>query len=119
MVHMLYQIKTRNNKISSKITVLSTGGTGQLFSHTTNSENSTGDGLGAAYRAGEVYMKGLPFVQFHPTALYEKIEGNTFLISEAVRGEGGILKNARGERFMPKYHPQAELAQEILWPFYS
>ena len=96
-------------RISSKITVLSTGGTGQLFSHTTNSENSTGDGLGAAYRA-KVYMKGLPFVQFHPTALYEKIEGNTFLISEAVRGEGGILKNAHGERFMPKYHPQAELA---------
>ena len=68
-------------KISAQITVLSTGGAGQLFSHTTNPENATGDGLGAAYRA-KVYMEGLPFVQFHPTALYPKINGNTFLISE-------------------------------------
>lgn len=96
-------------RISSKITVLTTGGAGQLFSHTTNPENATGDGLGAAYRA-KVFMKALPFVQFHPTALYPKIDGNTFLISEAVRGEGGILKNANGERFMPNYDPQAELA---------
>jgi len=96
-------------RISSKITVLSTGGAGQLFSHTTNPLNATGDGLGAAYRA-KVIMRELPFVQFHPTALYPKIEGNTFLISEAVRGEGGILINAYGERFMLKYHPDAELA---------
>ena len=96
-------------RISSKITVLSTGGAGQLFSHTTNPLNATGDGLGAAYRA-KVLMKALPFVQFHPTALYPKIEGNTFLISEAVRGEGGILVNALGERFMLKYDPLAELA---------
>ena len=96
-------------RISSKITVLSTGGAGQLFSHTTNPINATGDGLGAAYRA-KVLMKALPFVQFHPTALYPKIEGNTFLISEAVRGEGGILINAHGERFMLKYDPDAELA---------
>ena len=88
---------------------MSTGGAGQLFSHTTNPINATGDGLGAAYRA-KVLMKALPFVQFHPTALYPKIEGNTFLISEAVRGEGGILKNAHGERFMLKYDPDAELA---------
>ena len=96
-------------RISSKITVLSTGGAGQLFSHTTNPKNSTGDGLGAAYRA-KVFVKGLPFVQFHPTALYPKIEGNTFLISEAVRGEGGILINNNGERFMTNYHKMAELA---------
>ena len=96
-------------RISSKITVLSTGGAGQLFSHTTNPLNATGDGLGAAYRA-KVLMKALPFVQFHPTALYPKIEGNTFLISEAVRGEGGILVNSQGERFMLKYDPHAELA---------
>lgn len=96
-------------RISSKITVLSTGGAGQLFSHTTNPLNATGDGLGAAYRA-KVLMKALPFVQFHPTALHPKIEGNTFLISEAVRGEGGILVNSQGERFMLKYDPHGELA---------
>jgi L-aspartate oxidase len=55
-------------------------------------------------------MEGLPFVQFHPTALYPKINGNTFLISEAVRGEGGILKSVSGKRFMTDYHPKAELA---------
>lgn len=96
-------------KISAQITILSTGGAGQLFSHTTNPENATGDGLGAAYRA-KVYMEGLPFVQFHPTALYPKINGNTFLISEAVRGEGAILKSVSGKRFMTQYHPKAELA---------
>lgn len=96
-------------RISSKITILSTGGAGQLFSHTTNPQNATGDGLGAAYRA-KVLIKALPFVQFHPTALYPKIDGNTFLISEAVRGEGGILINTLGERFMLKYDPNAELA---------
>ncbi|MGA0373963.1 MAG: L-aspartate oxidase [Flavobacteriaceae bacterium] len=96
-------------KISAQITVLSTGGAGQLFSHTTNPENATGDGLGAAYRA-KVFMEGLPFVQFHPTALYPKINRNTFLISEAVRGEGGILRSLSGKRFMTEYHPKAELA---------
>ena len=96
-------------KISAQITVLSTGGAGQLFSHTTNPENATGDGLGAAYRA-KVFMEGLPFVQFHPTALYPKIKRNTFLISEAVRGEGGVLRSMSGKRFMTEYHPKAELA---------
>ena len=87
----------------------STGGAGQLFSHTTNPKNATGDGLGAAYRA-KVFMEGLPFVQFHPTALYPKINGNTFLISEAVRGEGGILKTLSGDEFMLEYHEKADLA---------
>ena len=96
-------------KISSQITVLSTGGAGQLFSHTTNPKNATGDGLGAAYRA-KVYMERLPFVQFHPTALFPKVNGNTFLISEALRGEGAILKSKSGKRFMTKYHDKAELA---------
>ena len=86
-------------KISSQITVLSTGGAGQLFSHTTNPKNATGDGLGAAYRA-KVYMERLPFVQFHPTALFPKVNGNTFLISEALRGEGAILKSKSGKRFI-------------------
>ncbi|MEK9602934.1 MAG: L-aspartate oxidase [Flavobacteriaceae bacterium] len=96
-------------KISAQVTVLSTGGAGQLFSHTTNPKNATGDGLGAAYRA-KVFIEGLPFVQFHPTALFPKIKGNTFLISEAVRGEGGILKTLSGKKFMPDYHEKAELA---------
>ena len=96
-------------KISAKITVLSTGGAGNLYAHTTNPEIATGDGLGAAYRA-KVYMEGLPYVQFHPTALLPKIDGHTFLITEAVRGAGGLLRNAEGDRFMPKYDSRAELA---------
>ncbi len=107
--YVISNLKQEIIKISAQITVLSTGGAGQLFSHTTNPKNATGDGLGAAYRA-KVYMEGLPFVQFHPTALYPKINGNTFLISEAVRGEGGTLKSKLGKKFMINYHPKAELA---------
>ncbi len=107
--YVISNIKQEIIKIAAQITVLSTGGAGQLFSHTTNPKNATGDGLGAAYRA-KVFIKDLPFVQFHPTALYPKINGNTFLISEAVRGEGGILKDYRGKRFMLEYHQNAELA---------
>lgn len=88
--------------------VMATGGTGRLFVHTTNPDGATGSGIGIAYRAGAVLMD-MEFVQFHPTALAFSGEYN-FLISEAVRGAGGILRNARGERFMPKYHELAELA---------
>lgn len=107
--YVISNLKQEIIKISAQITVLSTGGAGQLFSHTTNPKNATGDGLGAAYRA-KVFMEGLPFVQFHPTALYPKINGNTFLISEAVRGEGGILKTLSGDEFMLEYHEKADLA---------
>jgi L-aspartate oxidase len=107
--YVISNLKQEIIKISAQITVLSTGGAGQLFSHTTNPKNATGDGLGAAYRA-KVFMEGLPFVQFHPTALFPKIKGNTFLISEAVRGEGGILRTQSGKRFMTEYHEKAELA---------
>ncbi len=96
-------------KISAKITVLSTGGAGSLYAHTTNPDGATGDGLGAAYRA-KVFMEALPYVQFHPTALLPKVDGHTFLITEAVRGAGGLLVNDKGERFMPKYDSRAELA---------
>ena len=96
-------------KIGAKITILSTGGAGSLYAYTTNPTVATGDGLGAAYRA-KVQMDGLPFVQFHPTALRDKIEHNVFLITEAVRGEGGKLINSSQERFMLKIDPRGELA---------
>ncbi|GGF26166.1 L-aspartate oxidase [Subtercola lobariae] len=86
--------------------ILASGGAGQLFAHTTNPEVTTGDGVAAAYRAG-AQLSDLEFYQFHPTSL--AVPGN-FLISEAVRGEGAVLLNAAGERFMPAVHPDAELA---------
>lgn len=92
----------------AKATVLACGGAGRLFRETTNSPIATGDGVAMAYRAGAV-LTDIEFYQFHPTALYVAGAARA-LISEAVRGEGGILRNARGERFMPKYHELAELA---------
>ena len=96
-------------KITAQVTVLTTGGLGQLYDFTTNPVIATGDGLGAAYRA-KVRLEKLPFIQFHPTALFPKVKGETFLITEALRGEGAILKNHLGEAFMAKYHPDKELA---------
>lgn len=88
--------------------ILATGGSGQLFSFTTNPDVATGDGIPLAFKAGAEVMD-MEFFQFHPTTLY--LPGVTpFLISEAVRGEGGILRNEEGYRFMPKYVPEAELA---------
>ena len=96
-------------KITSQITVLSTGGAGQVYAHTTNPKAATGDGLGAAYRA-KVHVKNVHFVQFHPTALFPKVDGNTFLISEAIRGAGAMLRNEKGEAFMHQYDAQLDLA---------
>ncbi len=91
----------------SKVVVLATGGMGQLFDLTTNSIIATGDGVAMAYRAGAQVMD-LEFIQFHPTVFYTP-EGEVFLISEAVRGEGGILRNEDEEQFMVHYHPLADL----------
>lgn len=89
-------------------TVLACGGTGQVFRETTNPAIATGDGLAMAYRAG-AELSDLEFVQFHPTTLYIA-GGGRMLVTEAMRGEGAVLKNQAGERFMPAYHPDAELA---------
>lgn len=92
----------------SKMVICATGGFSKLYSYTTNPEVATGDGAALAYRAGAELMD-LEFIQFHPTVLFHP-ENKSFLISEAVRGEGAYLRNINGERFMPLYHELAELA---------
>jgi L-aspartate oxidase len=95
-------------ELYARAVVLASGGAGQVFLHTTNPEVATGDGMAMAYEAG-AELADMEFVQFHPTAL--NLEGAPrFLLSEAMRGEGGILRNADGKRFMPRYHERAELA---------
>lgn len=89
--------------------VCATGGYGQLFKYTSNPNVTTGDGIAMAHRVG-AELENIEFVQFHPTALMGKKEECRFLISEALRGAGAVLRNVKGERFMPKYHEDAELA---------
>src|SRR6266567_6636288 len=93
--------------VESRATVVASGGAGGLWLHTSNPRGATADGLALAWRAGAA-LTDLEFMQFHPTVLVAG--GGSHLISEAVRGEGAYLRNHAGERFMPKYHPQAELA---------
>ncbi len=104
-----YDRKRRQHiSIHSRAVLLATGGAGQLYASTTNPPVATGDGIGMAYRAG-AEVADIEFIQFHPTALY--LPGRPcFLLSEALRGEGAILRNLAGQTFMHRYHPQAELA---------
>ncbi|HHU90393.1 MAG TPA: L-aspartate oxidase [Clostridiaceae bacterium] len=90
------------------VVVCASGGYGRLYSKTTNPEVATGDGAALAFRAGAELMD-LEFVQFHPTVLFHP-DNQNFLISEAVRGEGALLRNSKGELFMEQYHPLKELA---------
>jgi L-aspartate oxidase len=107
-----YVLNQETNAIETylaAVTVLATGGTGQLYHTTTNPLIATGDGIAMAYRAGACVVH-MEFVQFHPTALYDPLTSPAFLISEAVRGQGAYLRNSKGERFMLSYHIDGELA---------
>ena len=109
----VYVLNLHNNqieKIISKITLLATGGNGQVYRTTTNPSIATGDGVAMTYRA-KGRIENMEFIQFHPTALYEAGKsGQAFLITEAVRGDGGILRNKNGEAFMEKYDERKDLA---------
>lgn len=94
--------------IFGKAVIIATGGAGQVYSRTTNPEVATGDGMAMAYRAG-AEMIDMEFVQFHPTVLYAP-SAPQFLLSEAMRGEGAILRDINRQPFMSEYHPKAELA---------
>lgn len=108
-VYVLNLESNEIEKIFSKVTVLATGGNGQAYRTTTNPTIATGDGVAMVYRA-KGRIENMEFIQFHPTALFQPGESPSFLITEAVRGDGGILRSKFGEAFMERYDERKDLA---------
>ena len=109
--NVLAESELERLRIKAGAVLMATGGCGQVYKHNTNPPGATGDGIALAKELG-VVISNMEFMQFHPTTLYlgDQKPISLFLISEAVRGEGGILRNRHGDRFMPSYHKDAELA---------
>lgn len=108
-VYVLNLQKNQIETISAKIVVLASGGCGQAYRTTTNPKIATGDGIAMVYRA-KGRIENMEFIQFHPTALFEPGISPSFLITEAVRGDGGILRNKSGDAFMEQYDARKDLA---------
>ena len=107
-VEFLDEAKKAIRRVRTQRILLATGGLGQVYRETTNPAVASGDGVALAYRAGAV-VSDMEFIQFHPTVLYQKGTPR-FLLTEALRGEGAVLRNLELERFMPRYHEAADLA---------